>query len=72
MIKTINGHLTALDKKVIAAILAAGGLAAKTPKKRYFLSPDDSGWKVQIKSNESNDFGVLVERTRFARFSVIK
>ena len=40
-IKTTAGHLTAHDKRVIVAILKAGGTGAKTPKKTFRIEGHD-------------------------------
>lgn len=40
MIKHIQGlHLTALDKRAIAAIIKAGATQGKTPRKAYQVQP---------------------------------
>lgn len=64
-IRTTAGHLTAHDKRVIAAILQAGGKGATTPRKVFSIEGSDV-WITQTVS----EWGGTRKATYKASFEV--
>jgi hypothetical protein len=72
-IKTLSGHLTATNKRVILSMLNQGMLSAKTPKIRYYVTvPADGGtvYSVSTVQNEGNGYGGMLEHRYSATFTV--
>lgn len=62
-------HLTATDRRAIAAILEAGYMAGNTPRKSYRLTKDGDTYTVSITSTE-HDWHGPVTRTYRVPFTV--
>ena len=63
-IKMIEGlHLTAADKRDIAAVISNGWTRGVTKQKRYDLAPlGGNRYSVTLTKKESNDWGRAVSR----------
>ena len=68
-IKTVKGHLTATEKRAIAAIINAGLTIGKVNRKTYSVAKHDSGYSVMIVQNETDFFsGKIAAKSYFAEF----
>jgi phage antirepressor YoqD-like protein len=71
-IKTLSGHLTALDKKAIKLLLVSKTFHAKVNRKIYKIEAIDGDlFKVKATHNESNDYGVMVKRVYISTFRLV-
>jgi hypothetical protein len=62
MIKTLSGHLTAVEKKAINAILEAGLTQGKVNRKEYYLTKrEDNTYSVKIIQNETGFLSGKIE-----------
>jgi hypothetical protein len=73
MIKTIDGHLTATEKKAINAIIKAGLTQGKVNRKEYYLTKKDNGiFLVKIVQNETGFLSGKIEpKSYFCSFNVV-
>ena len=70
-IKTITGHLTVLDKKAIKLLLAFENYQAKVNRKTYKIEITENNlFKVLVSHNESNDYGLMIQKSYLSTFEV--
>lgn len=70
-IRTLTGHLTATNKRHISAMFDVNRLEAKINRLTYRITEGDGAYSVKISHNESDDWGVMRERTSTATFEII-
>lgn len=70
-IKTLSGHLTATNKRILLTMLDKGMMSARTPKIRYYITEGLNGiYRVVTIQNELRDCGVMGERQSMADFTL--
>lgn len=67
--KTLTGHLTATDKKVIKAMLDAKIMAGKVGKKNYFLSLENDTYTVKIQQKDRGLIPVVGSELRISTYT---
>lgn len=69
--KILSGHLTALDRRALRAMLDAGAHTARTPRRQYALGGLADGRAVfQVLWTERDDTGRAVKRTSRAEVRI--
>jgi hypothetical protein len=62
-VKLLEGiHLTAFDKRALAACHAGGFTGWRTARKSYTLAREGEAWRYSIRWRESDDWGRPVDR----------
>lgn len=69
-IKTLTGHLTALEKRIISHLIQTGNEAGKSARVTVRISREGDVYKAITTRNESNDWGKMRPVNHTATFEV--